>query len=108
VPHTRYHDRKFEMRLSIFACSLALLAGTSAFAQDQSPPQGPSQGGGRAAFMQACGSDMQTYCASAQNRDDRRACIQANKDKFSDACKTFIASRMHEHGQMQGPGGAGH
>ena len=84
--------------------ALLLSVGTSAvaFAQDQGPPRG-----GHGAFMQACGADIKTYCASAQSRDDRRACVQANKDKFSDSCKAFMASHpMHQHGQgqMQGSG----
>jgi hypothetical protein len=89
------------MKLSIFAVSVALSIGVAGAASAQ------GQGGGdHAAFAQACSADLQTYCASAQSRDDRHACIQANKDKFSDSCKSFIASR-HQHGQMQGPGGGG-
>ena len=90
------------MRSFIFALSLGVAAAAPAFAQDQTPaPQG-----GHGAFMQACGNDMKTYCAAAQSRDDRRACVQANKDKFSDSCKSFMANhQMHQHGQMQGPGG---
>jgi len=59
-------------------------------------------------FMQACGDDIKNFCASAQSREDRRACVMQNKDKFSDPCKSFMASHpMHQHGQgqMQGPGG---
>lgn len=64
-------------------------------------------------FMEACGADMKNFCGSAQNRDERRACMTANKDKFSAGCKSFMASHpMHQHpqgqmqgGQMQGPGG---
>jgi hypothetical protein len=64
------------------------------------------QGGGmqgnamHSQFMQACGTDMQSYCASARSRDDRRACVMANHDKFSDSCKSFMAAHpMHEHPQ---------
>ena len=81
----------------------SLACAVPAFAQDQPPPQ---QGGGHGMFKQACGADIQNFCASAQNRDDRRACVMANKDKFSDSCKSFMASHpMHSHdqGQMQGP-----
>lgn len=100
------------MKSSIFTLSLALFlsAGGAALAQDQDQTQQGQHQGGHGAFMQACGADMQTYCSSAQNRDDRRSCMQANKDKFSDACKSFMASHkghMHEHGQMQGPGDSG-
>jgi hypothetical protein len=58
--------------------------------------------GGHGGFMAACGADIQTYCSSAQNRDERRACVKANKDKFSDSCKSFMASHMrrwHDHDQ---------
>jgi hypothetical protein len=84
---------------------LALAGAGSAFAQDQSQMQGPPAGGNHGAFKAACGADIQTYCSSAQTRDDRRACVKTNKDKFSDSCKAFMASRQHGDGQMQGPGG---
>jgi hypothetical protein len=90
------------MKALIFAISFASVAATAAFAQDQGPPPG-----GQSPFMQACGADVKNYCASAQNRDDRHSCIMANKDKFSDSCKAFMANhQMHQHGQgqMQGPG----
>ena len=82
------------MKKLFLVLSLAACASTAALAQDQTPaPQGTMQGGGmHGQFMQACGTDMQTYCSSAQNRDDRRACMAANKDKFSDGCKSFMAS----------------
>jgi len=95
------------MKKLFLVISLAACASTAAFAQDQTPaPQGGMQGGGmRSQFMQACGADMQTYCASAQTRDDRRACMTANHDKFSDGCKSFMASHpMHQHPQGQPPG----
>lgn len=100
------------MKSSIFMLSLALFVGASAavLAQDQDQSQQGQHQGGHGAFMQACGNDMQTYCASAQSRDDRHSCMEANKDKFSDTCKSFMASHaghMHGHGQMQGPGSDG-
>jgi hypothetical protein len=89
--------KSFFLSLAIAAC-----ASTIAFAQNQAPPQG--QGGGiRSQFMDACGNDMKTFCASAQSREDRRSCVMANKDKFSDSCKTFMASHpMHQHPQQGG------
>ncbi|HTW33694.1 MAG TPA: hypothetical protein VMD53_03675 [Rhizomicrobium sp.] len=99
------------MKKIFFVLSLAVCASTMAFAQNQPPP--PQQGGGmqgggmHSQFMDACGGDMQTYCGSAQSRQDRRACMVANKDKFSANCKSFMANHpMHQHpqGQMQGPG----
>jgi hypothetical protein len=95
------------MKKLFLVLSFAVCASTLAFAQDQTPAQqqgGGMQGGGmRSQFMDACGGDMQTYCASAQSRDDRRACVMANKDKFSANCKSFMASHpMHTHPQQQG------
>lgn len=87
------------MKTLLLTVSLTLIAG-AAFAQDQAPP--PQ---GHSAFLQACGNDIKQYCASAQSRDDRRACVKQNKDKFSPSCKTFMASHpMHQHAQ----GGGGH
>ena len=94
------------MKKLFFVASLALCASLPAMAQDQAPPQNPN----RAAFMQACGADFKSFCSSAQTREDRRACVIANKDKFSDTCKSFMAAHpMHQHpqGQMQGQGGGG-
>jgi hypothetical protein len=84
------------MKSSIASLSLALLIGTAnvATAQDQ-PLQGPPPAM-HGAFRQACGADMQALCSTAQTREDRRACMRANKDKLSDGCKSFLASRM-EH-----------
>jgi hypothetical protein len=97
------------MKTTLLSLSLVLtLAGTgAAFAQDQSQMQGGSMqgpgGGNHGAFKAACGADVQTYCASAQTRDDRHACIKTNMAKFSDSCNSFMASR--QHGGGAGPGG---
>jgi hypothetical protein len=93
------------MKKLFLVLSLATCASAAAFAQTPPPPQGGGMQGGamRGQFMQACGTDMQNFCASAQSRDDRRACVMANKDKFSDSCKSFMAAHpMHEHPQQQG------
>ncbi len=92
------------MKKSTLAFSLALLLGTSvtAVAQNQNQPQGEA---GHDAFRQACSADIQKYCSAAQSREDRHACIKANTDKFSDACKSFLASHtehMHGQGHMRG------
>lgn len=65
--------------------------------------QASPQGGHSGEFRAACDQDMQTYCATAQSREDRHSCVQANKDKFSDTCKSFMASHMH--GAAPQPGG---
>lgn len=93
------------MKILFTAFAITASLATAALAQDQTP-QTPPQGG-RGGFMQACGDDVKTYCSSAQSRDERRSCVMANKDKFSDSCKSFMSSHpMHQHheGQMQGPG----
>ncbi len=94
------------MKSLILALTLCVGA-IPALAQDQTAPSSPPPSGGRAMFMQACGADMQSFCGSAQSREDRHACLMQNKDKFSDSCKSFMASHpMHQHGQggqMQGP-----
>lgn len=42
----------------------------------------------------ACRADAQKLCASAiGNRDQVVACLKANKDKISDACKQAVASQ---------------
>ena len=96
------------MKSLLFVVAIATCAANAAMAQDQAPSQSSPQQNMHSAFMDACGKDMQTYCASAQTRDARHACVVANKDKFSDSCKTFMTNHpMHQHqqgGQMQGPG----
>jgi len=100
------------MKRSTFTVSLALILGVSAaaIAQGQSQPQ---TGQWHDIFNQACGADIQKYCSSSQDREARHTCIKANTDKFSDACKTFLASHNdhthwqgHMHGQDQTQGQA--
>jgi hypothetical protein len=96
-PERRTPERRKIMKVFVLAAAFALVSLSSALAQDQGGQGG--HGGGRAAFMQACGQDMSTYCATAQTREDRHACVQANQDKFSDGCKAFLANHMAMHGQ---------
>jgi hypothetical protein len=63
----------------------ALLTATGALAQ--TPPAGGGGGG-----MAACRDDAQKFC-SDKTGPDRRACMEANKDKLSDACKAARAAR---------------
>lgn len=69
-----------------------LLAGTAAFAQ--TPPAGGAMAG--AGRMAACRDDMQKFCADKMG-PDRRACMEANKDKLSDACRQARAARAAAH-----------
>ena len=72
------------MKLSIFVAA-GLLAAGAALAQ---APQGGGNGGGR---MAACRDDAQKLCAG-KTGPDRRACMEENKDKLSDACKAARAA----------------
>jgi hypothetical protein len=65
-----------------------LLAASAGLAGAQTTP--PPGGGGP---MAACRDDMQKFCAD-KTGPDRRACMQDNHDKLSDACKQAIAARM--------------
>ena len=66
-----------KIKMLTMAALLAMSAGT-AFAQG---------GGG----MAACREDAQKFC-SDKTGPDRRACMDANKDKLSDACKAARAA----------------
>jgi hypothetical protein len=80
------------------ATALLISFGTAGavFAQDQ--PQGTTPGNRGQEFRAACAADVQTYCASAKGREDRHQCMQTNRDKFSDGCKSFLDSHGHGHG----------
>jgi hypothetical protein len=69
----------------IAAAALALAASGSALAQQQ-PPSEAMQ-----AVRAACAADYMKLCPDAKTRDDRRQCMMANSDKFSDSCKAAIA-----------------
>jgi len=71
-------------KILTMAALLAITAG-SAFAQGAATP--PAGGG-----MAACREDAQKFCAD-KTGPDRRACMEENKDKLSDACKAARAAR---------------
>ncbi len=75
------------MTIKTMLTAAALLATISgaALAQGAGAPQG---GGG----MAACRDDAQKFCAD-KTGPDRRACMEANKDKLSDSCKAARAAR---------------
>ncbi len=74
------------MTIKTMMMAAALLAATAGGAFAQQPPQG---GGGG---MAACREDAQKFCAD-KTGPDRRTCMEANKDKLSDACKAARAAR---------------
>ena len=83
------------MTIRTMMLTAALLAAGvgAALAQNGTPP--PGGGGGR---MMACRDDAQKLCPD-KHGPDRRACMQANKDKLSDGCKSAMAARAAGGGQ---------
>jgi hypothetical protein len=81
------------MTIKTMVMAAVLLSATAggAFAQGAGAPPA---GGGMAASggMAACREDAQKFCAD-KTGPDRRACMEANKDKLSDACKAARAAR---------------
>ena len=75
------------MTIKTIWLAAVLLTATAggAFAQGTPAPQGA--GGG----MAACREDAQKFCAD-KTGPDRRACMETNKDKLSDACKAARAA----------------
>jgi hypothetical protein len=79
------------MKTMMFATALLVAGAGAALAQNGSPPPG----GGR---MAACRDDAQKLCPDKRG-PDRRACLEANKDKVSDGCKAAMAARAGGNGQ---------
>jgi hypothetical protein len=76
----------------MFAAALLVAGAGAAVAQNGAPP--PGGGGG----MSACRDDAQKLCPD-KTGPDRRTCMEANKDKLSDACKAARAARAGGGGQ---------
>jgi multidrug efflux system membrane fusion protein len=73
---------------------------------DAPPPKaaaapGAGQGGGFERIRQACGTDILTHCAVP--REEIRACMEANKTKFTAPCQQAIAERASQ-GKGEGRG----
>jgi hypothetical protein len=56
---------------------------SSAFAQSAAPAAAPIVD-----VRAVCKADMDKLCPNVERGDARRSCIETNKDKFSEACKT--------------------
>ena len=81
------------IRTMIFTAALVAAGVGAALAQNGAPP--PGGGGGR---MMACRDDAQKLCPD-KHGPDRRACMETNKDKLSDGCKSAMAARAAGGGQ---------
>ena len=81
------------IRTMILTAALLAAGAGTALAQNGAPPSGG--GGGR---MMACRDDAQKLCPD-KHGPDRRACMETNKDKLSDGCKSAMAARAAGGGQ---------
>ena len=86
-------------RFTLSACVIALGIAGSGFALADDDAAAPAGSDHMSGFRQACGTDLQTYCSAAKSHEERHACVEANKDKFSDGCKTYMAA--HPRGQAK-------
>ncbi len=86
------------MRLIVSFAALAIA--TAASAQDAPRPM----------LSAACLAEVMNLCPATGDRDARRACMMANRDKLSDGCKkemaTLRAARAanRANGDMAAPG----
>ena len=78
--------RRLPALLVLAGLPLALSATTAAAQSTPAPTAAVSD------VRTACKADMDKLCPAAERGDGRRSCIEANKDKFSDACKTARAA----------------
>jgi hypothetical protein len=79
------HEETSMTKTVILAAVLLAAGAGGAFAHGAGAPPG----GGR---MAACRDDAQKFC-SDKHGPDRRACMEANRDKLSDGCKAAMAAR---------------
>jgi hypothetical protein len=75
------------MTIKTMVMAAVLLSATAGGVFAQGAGAQPAAGG-----MAACREDAQKFCAD-KTGPDRRACMEANKDKLSDACKAARAAR---------------
>ena len=89
------------LTLSTCLIGMGLFAGAAAYAADQPAPTDGQ--GGHSGFKEACGADLDKFCSAAKLRDERHTCIDANKDKFSDSCRTFMAAHPRPNKDSSAP-----
>ncbi len=77
------------IKTMMLAAAVLAMGTGAALAQNGAPPAGG--GGGR---MMACRDDAQKLCPD-KHGPDRRSCMEANKDKLSDGCKSAMAARAN-------------
>jgi Cysteine rich repeat len=80
------------LRASLAAATLTLALATGAVAQ----------GAGQGPVGQNCTEDIAKFCAGKEHGGGEvRACLEANKDKVSDACKTALDTTGPGRGRQQ-------
>ncbi len=86
------------MRIIIFTAALSI--GAAALAQDTAP---------RPMMSAACREEVMKLCPPGGDRDARRQCMMASRDKISDGCKKEMAemraarqASRKEHDQLSG------
>ena len=83
--------------------ALGVIAATIAFAG-----AALAQGQGQGPVAAACGDDIAKFCAGKEHGGGVvRGCLEANKDKVSEACKTALNSTGPGRGRGRGMGGMG-
>jgi hypothetical protein len=77
------------MKLAFLVLPAFVAFGSLAVAAEDSSGGAPSVPG-------ACSADVQKYCASAQNDADKHNCLESNRDKLAEACRTAMAGHDDE------------
>ncbi len=77
------------MKLTVMVAAATLMMFGAAAAQ----PGGGQGNPAMAKVREACSADMQKLCPD-KTGPDRRQCMQDNKDKLSDGCKSAIGAMM--------------
>jgi hypothetical protein len=72
------------MKLALLALPILVAFGSAALA-------GNEGSGGAASVPSACSADVQKYCPSSANDADRKSCLETNRDKVAEACRTAMA-----------------
>lgn len=86
-------------RQLIAAAMFALILPAQALAQaPAAPAPAASAASDTGSAKNACRDDVQKFCAGSKG-DARRTCMETNKDKFSQACKTAWTTARKQRGE---------
>ncbi len=82
--------------MRLFISFAALAFATAAGAQDAAP---------RPMMSDACRTEIMNLCPVTGDRQARRTCMMANRDKLSDGCKKEMAAMRAAREAARGSGG---